>query len=168
MQISQLWIVLTAFALVACALPTTNEIPTTKAGAIRVGTVTKLPGKPIETRLIHDELESRAVKHNVDCTNGSWTKTSLIRDGVEELRLKAASNMRPYLGSKKCATVACERGAAIMWCNDNDYERLLPSWHNVADGAQVILNECSMHSGDVRGTLDHNDHWRVLVGLGKC
>jgi hypothetical protein len=72
----------------------------------------------METRLIHDDLESRAVEHEIDCTTGSWTKTSLIRDGVEELRLKAEANMRPYLGPKKCATVACERGAAITWCND--------------------------------------------------
>ncbi|KAL2783476.1 hypothetical protein BJX66DRAFT_318479 [Aspergillus keveii] len=76
--------------------------------------------------------------------------------------------MRPYLGPKKCATVACARGAAITWCNDNDYEKLLPSWHNVADGAQVILDKCAMNSGDVRGTLDHNDYWRVVVGLAKC
>jgi putative component of toxin-antitoxin plasmid stabilization module len=72
----------------------------------------------MNTGLIHDELESRAVKHNLDCTTGSWTEASLIRDGVQELRLKAASSMRPYLGSKKCAIVACERGAAITWCND--------------------------------------------------
>jgi hypothetical protein len=69
-------------------------------------------------RLIHDELEPRTVTHDLDCSTGSWTKTSLIRDGVEELRLKAAANMRPYLDPKKCATVACERGAAITWCND--------------------------------------------------
>jgi hypothetical protein len=85
---------------------------------IGVGTAKKLPGKPMTPRLIHDELESRALRHDLDCTTGSWTKTSLIRDGIEELRLKAAANMRPYLGAKKCATVACERGAAITWCND--------------------------------------------------
>jgi hypothetical protein len=99
-------------------LPTTDEIPASMPAPIRVSTAKKRPGKPMTPSLIHNELESRGVKHDLDCTTGSWTKTWLIRDSVGELRLIAAANMRPYLGPKKCATVACARGAAITWCND--------------------------------------------------
>ncbi|KAJ0413611.1 hypothetical protein BJY00DRAFT_319609 [Aspergillus carlsbadensis] len=46
MHLSQLWLFIAAFALVAFALPTPDESPLTRPGDVRIGTVKKLPGNP--------------------------------------------------------------------------------------------------------------------------
>ncbi|CEL11800.1 hypothetical protein ASPCAL14896 [Aspergillus calidoustus] len=63
----------------------------------------------------------------------------------------------------------CANGTKVRWCNDNPDNKTLPSWNNVADGAQVILNICKKKKKNgIQGELDHNDHWRVLVVKEDC
>jgi hypothetical protein len=58
------------------------------------------------------------------------------------------------------------------YANFSDYltkdsnEKILPSWFNVAEGAQVILDLCTKKNNRVQGELNHNDHWRVTVTGG--
>lgn len=39
----------------------------------------------------------------------------------------------------------------------------LPSFSVIADNAEYILEECSIFSGEVSGTVYHDDRWRVVV-----
>ncbi|KAL3463498.1 hypothetical protein BJX64DRAFT_287247 [Aspergillus heterothallicus] len=46
-------------------------------------------------------------------------------------------------------------------------EFALPNFNYIADGVQVILDECGSQLG-VRGTLDHNDRWKKFEYMERC
>ncbi|KAL3456381.1 hypothetical protein BJX64DRAFT_294137 [Aspergillus heterothallicus] len=47
--------------------------------------------------------------------------------------------------------------------------KTIPSYNNVADGAQVILNNCKANFNDVQGKLLHpGDYWSVIVRNHPC
>ncbi|KAI9367243.1 hypothetical protein BJX61DRAFT_547663 [Aspergillus egyptiacus] len=91
-----------------------------------------------------------------------------IREGIEYLRKVKG---RPSLPPHTCGRVSCSWRSAIRWCNDNDHEKVLPSYHNIADSAQVIVDRCS-HSvhgiKGVRGWEGHFDGWRGIVDWASC
>ncbi|KAL4772414.1 hypothetical protein BDW60DRAFT_207042 [Aspergillus nidulans var. acristatus] len=101
---------------------------------------------------------------NCDGSNG-YAKTNKIRDGISYLR---KFKLPPGLKGNTCQVVSCSYDSAIRWCNDLPTLRILPSFDNIADGAQVILDWCQKNWNDVGGVLDHRDGWRVFVDKGNC
>ncbi|KAL5046496.1 hypothetical protein BDW71DRAFT_207289 [Aspergillus fruticulosus] len=88
-----------------------------------------------------------------------------IRAGIRYLR---KFKLPPGLKGKTCKVVSCSWDSAIRWCNDRPTLRILPSFDNIADGAQLILDWCQRNWKDVGGVLDHYDDWRVFVDKGDC
>ncbi|KAL3456134.1 hypothetical protein BJX64DRAFT_271222 [Aspergillus heterothallicus] len=110
-------------------------------------------------------VRALAKRHTVSCNVGPITDIKRVLTGVEKLRKKKGS---PHAMAKQCVRTWCKKGTSIGWCNDSDGERSLPSYNNIADGIQVILNECkaseaTMIEGGISGELDHPDKWRAIV-----
>ncbi|KAL4750663.1 hypothetical protein BDW72DRAFT_193734 [Aspergillus terricola var. indicus] len=101
---------------------------------------------------------------NCNGNNGD-AKADKIRDGINYLR---KFKLPPGLEGNTCKVVSCSFDSAIRWCNDLPTLRVLPSFDNIADGAQVILDWCQKNWKDVGGVLDHHDGWRVFVDKGNC
>ncbi|KAL2848590.1 hypothetical protein BJY01DRAFT_246313 [Aspergillus pseudoustus] len=87
-----------------------------------------------------------------------------VMSGIKYLRKVKG---RPHLPANSCGRVSCSWDSAIYWCNDKDHDAYIPSFNNIADGAQVIVNECPRSSSDwatIMGMLTHGaDLWRVVV-----
>lgn len=112
-----------------------------------------------------------------------YAKIDKINDGISYLR---KFKLPPGLEANTCQMVSCSYDSAISWCNDVSNRsslcstistltldklptlRVLPSFDNIADGAQVILNWCQADWDDVGGVLGHPDSWRVFVDKEKC
>ncbi|KAL4900399.1 hypothetical protein BDW74DRAFT_182728 [Aspergillus multicolor] len=109
----------------------------------------------------------------LDCVDANgFANEGHIRFGISYIRKEWT--LPPGLAAKTCHVVSCAHNSAIRWCNDRDTLRVLPSWDHVADGAQVIADNCLMFpdvgqkTNDVKGKLGHWDEWRVFVDKGKC
>ncbi|KAB8203958.1 hypothetical protein BDV34DRAFT_226891 [Aspergillus parasiticus] len=61
-------------------------------------------------------------------------------------------------GPGNCGLLSCSWGAAIWWCNDNTFTKVLPSFNNIADGAYVILNNCQRGGVKLSGQDFHSDN----------
>ncbi|KAL5338590.1 hypothetical protein BJX70DRAFT_398536 [Aspergillus crustosus] len=90
---------------------------------------------------------------------------SYTQKAIEKLR-KAGG--KPTLPAGDCTRVACHKEAAIHWCNNSKKTRSLPSFNNIADGAQVILDQCSQKTPEFDGELSHWDQWTAVVKNGDC
>ncbi|CBF84386.1 hypothetical protein AN9052.2 [Aspergillus nidulans FGSC A4] len=101
---------------------------------------------------------------NCDGRNG-YAKIDKINDGISYLR---KFKLPPGLEGNTCQMVSCSYDSAISWCNALPTLRVLPSFDNIADGAQVILNWCQVDWDNVGGVLGHPDSWRVFVDKEKC
>ncbi|CBF73403.1 hypothetical protein AN7861.2 [Aspergillus nidulans FGSC A4] len=108
--------------------------------------------------------------HDIKCDLGSSGNRigsqKNLKKAMKWLRKKRTKEVVPSLDAHKCETAVCAYGTRITWCNDNSNEKMLPSWINVAEGAQVILDLCKKKNNGVQGELNHNDHWRVIVTGG--
>ncbi|KAB8221394.1 hypothetical protein BDV33DRAFT_202633 [Aspergillus novoparasiticus] len=71
-------------------------------------------------------------------------------------------------GPNNCGRVSCGNNAGIWWCNDNTFSKTLPSFNNIADGAQVVENHCWRGGNFFSGKCDHADHWSVIVKGERC
>ncbi|KAL2786441.1 hypothetical protein BJX66DRAFT_312698 [Aspergillus keveii] len=97
--------------------------------------------------------------HTVICGKGYGTSAKYVKKGIQSLRKKAGV---PFSGPHQCRRVYESHGTEILWCNDADHDRELPSYNYIADGIQVVLNECNTKGG-ISGEIDHPDHWRANV-----
>ncbi|CEN60995.1 hypothetical protein ASPCAL07665 [Aspergillus calidoustus] len=89
-----------------------------------------------------------------------------IKQGIKYLR-KVKANPTHLPG--QCGQVSCSGDSGIYWCNfDPKRTKVLPSYNNIADGAQVILDNCKRTQNGVRGKLGHDDLWTVFVQKAKC
>ncbi|KAL2850243.1 hypothetical protein BJY01DRAFT_245554 [Aspergillus pseudoustus] len=117
-------------------------------------------------------LEPRLLEEDMTCDNEDDSTdgkalSRYIDDGIEYLRKRAKDEPPPRLPPMRCARVSCAYKAGIFWCNDDSFqERTLPSWNNIADGAQTILDHCSK-KGWIAGELRHSDKWRTLIMQSK-
>ncbi|KAL3443774.1 hypothetical protein BJX65DRAFT_284770 [Aspergillus insuetus] len=109
------------------------------------------------------------MEYTLHCTFHLAVPGNYIKEGIKYLR-KVKGHPRLGAGPNKCDRVSCSYNAAIYWCNDDNKPRSLPSFNNIADGAQVIFRECG--HDDVRerfaGALHHPDLWRAVVQKDKC
>ncbi|KAL3464647.1 hypothetical protein BJX64DRAFT_286138 [Aspergillus heterothallicus] len=114
--------------------------------------------------VVEPELETRDVDHKIECLRDIGPTQKFIKAGIRYLR---KINGRPHLPAGECSRVSCSYNSAIYWCNDKDHDAYLPSFNNIADGAQVILNICFNTKNDwkrARGILHHPvGMWRTLV-----
>ncbi|OJJ59691.1 hypothetical protein ASPSYDRAFT_67795 [Aspergillus sydowii CBS 593.65] len=105
-------------------------------------------------------------RHTLSCVthdNADDATIYHIRGGISHLR---GVKGKPTLTAGKCERVSCEWGDAIIWCNDDTKTRSLPSYNNIADGAQTIMDGCYKEGETMRGfggSLNHPDKWRVIV-----
>ncbi|KAJ0414340.1 hypothetical protein BJY00DRAFT_318905 [Aspergillus carlsbadensis] len=108
------------------------------------------------------DLERREVEHDIHCFRSVGVQKKYLRSGIKYLRKVKG---RPHLPPKKCGRVSCSYDSAIEWCNDREHDGFfLPSFNNIADGAQTILDICGKRSKAVKGWLGHGeDKWRVNV-----
>ncbi|BCS24341.1 uncharacterized protein APUU_40785A [Aspergillus puulaauensis] len=114
------------------------------------------------------ELETHTLskRHSLSCvSNDDANDASVdrIKEGISHLR---GVDGKPTLAAGKCERVSCSWGDAILWCNDATKTRSLPSYNNIADGAQTIMDGCYKRGESTRGfggSLDHPDKWRVIV-----
>ncbi|BCS21727.1 uncharacterized protein APUU_22159A [Aspergillus puulaauensis] len=109
-----------------------------------------------------ESLDKR--KDTLVCEGERYATTNRIQEGISYLRkVKGEPQLSPY----DCGRVSCSWHSAIVWCNDSPHSKTLPSFINIAEGAQVIVNGCD-DDGLVKGWLDHTDRWRVVVHSVEC
>ncbi|KAL3456839.1 hypothetical protein BJX64DRAFT_293689 [Aspergillus heterothallicus] len=113
--------------------------------------------------------DSRAMAYTLHCTPNLAVPGNYIKEGIKYLR-KVRGKPKLGAGPNKCKRVSCSYNSAIFWCNDDNKPRSLPSFNNIADGAQVILSKCGHDSSKERfaGALHHPDLWRAVVQKDKC
>ncbi|KAE8135101.1 hypothetical protein BDV38DRAFT_294917 [Aspergillus pseudotamarii] len=71
-------------------------------------------------------------------------------------------------GPGNCGRVSCSYNSAIWWCNDNTSPKTLPGFYNIAQGAQVVINQCDPTGVYVSGEENHADKWRAVVRYNVC
>ncbi|KAL2827680.1 hypothetical protein BJY01DRAFT_255602 [Aspergillus pseudoustus] len=113
--------------------------------------------------------DARTLDYTLHCTFHLAVPGNYIKQGIKYLR-KVKGSPRLSAGPNECGRVSCSYNAAIYWCNDDTKPRSLPSFNNIADGAQVILTYCGHDSSKERfaGALHHPDLWRAVVQRDKC
>ncbi|CCC11053.1 hypothetical protein SMACR_03760 [Sordaria macrospora] len=77
---------------------------------------------------------------------------------------------QPFSGDgpyANCGRVSCSYGAAIYWCNMNNYELELDSYKQIADAAKQVVELCSVDD-KVAGSVLMEGNWRVVVANAGC
>ncbi|KAL4786856.1 hypothetical protein BJX76DRAFT_364703 [Aspergillus varians] len=181
---------LALYALMVCGNPIDSMIPGDKVvemswevepypggpPVILNGTVQKVYARLIEINPSYDddwkasrpepELHARSPTQDVSCKAPWDAGLDAIKSGIRYLRKVQG---RPRLDGGTCSRVSCSYNSAITWCNDSKGQKILPSFNNIADGAQVIVNKCTRRTPNaVQGTLGHTDEWRVIVNRAIC
>ncbi|KAK4663493.1 hypothetical protein QC763_608825 [Podospora pseudopauciseta] len=111
-----------------------------------------------------DELES------YNCNFGTSCIISYILTGIDYLRgLEGGTKPKNGPGPGNCGRVSCSHNAAIWWCNDNNAAKEI-TWGKIADGAQVIVDNCRSGSSlkDVKGQAFYKSKWNVIVRRDPC
>ncbi|KAL4924950.1 uncharacterized protein BDV17DRAFT_273107 [Aspergillus undulatus] len=107
--------------------------------------------------------------HTVKCGNGrGGGDAKAIREGIAYLRSKG--DMTRTLGPGQCERPSCSWNSGIFWCNDDKKHSRTMKMVHMAEGAQVIYDECPSirgRRGGIGGEVDHPDHWRVKVGYAE-
>ncbi|KAL4935235.1 hypothetical protein BDV06DRAFT_229012 [Aspergillus oleicola] len=110
-----------------------------------------------------------ASSHTVKCLPGrSGGDAKAIREGISYLRAQGTKTRT--LGPGECERPSCSYNTGIFWCNDSKKTRSMGFVH-IAEGAQVLYDECPSlrgKRGGIAGELDHPDLWRVQVGWADC
>ncbi|KAK3986178.1 hypothetical protein QBC44DRAFT_248763 [Cladorrhinum sp. PSN332] len=121
-------------------------------------------------------IESREYRDWTDCTINNWEWASMVR--IEQgIRYLQGVSGRPTLGPgpARCSRVSCSYDSAIYWCNDNTHEFSLNTFRDIANGAQVIINDCTPYRGPqypdsifIRGQRFHGNLWNAIVRYDPC
>ncbi|KAL2815139.1 hypothetical protein BJX63DRAFT_430961 [Aspergillus granulosus] len=132
-------------------------------------------GNTFPTTILNKATRVLEKRHTVYCDVGENTDPWKILKGIKKLRKVKGTPRAP---ARTCERVWCDKGTSLGWCNDypdsqptskqSDESRHLPSYNNIADGIQAIINDCvriSDHTivGGVSGEVDHPDKWRAIV-----
>ncbi|KAG4438220.1 hypothetical protein IFR05_006293 [Cadophora sp. M221] len=119
-----------------------------------------------------NEKVARALVKRGDVHCGGFPNgaTFRFREGISYLR-GVGGNPTQGPGPGNCARVSCSWSAAIWWCNDNSFTKVLPGFYNIADGAEQIVDVCnpgflSQVAGQnfIGGARD----WNVIVRGDNC
>lgn len=126
----------------------------------------------VEASIIQQQEKNKRMtslnKRAVRCGGLGNAQKVYIQDGIAHLRTVGG---RPSNGPgpNNCGRVSCSQNSAIWWCNDNDGTKALGSFNNIADSAQLILNDCFKSGALLGGGQEtHSDNWRGLVKEDQC
>ncbi|KAL4926950.1 uncharacterized protein BDV17DRAFT_293062 [Aspergillus undulatus] len=102
--------------------------------------------------------------HAVRCfTFKDMAMTHHIQEGVKYLRAGDIKS-KAHLPADSCSCVSCSYGSAIYWCNTDKHHDKEIGFYNIAEGAQVLIDECNSNDGRYTGGIvDHPDHWQALI-----
>ncbi|KAF4551509.1 Hypothetical protein D9617_13g100090 [Elsinoe fawcettii] len=96
------------------------------------------------------------------CNYWPYAHTVDITRGIRDLRgVPGQPGAGP--GPGNCGRVSCYAGSQIWWCNDNTSPFSLGSFSDIANAAQVIVNDCSRGGNDVSGQRFHDNNINVIV-----
>ncbi|KAG6362428.1 hypothetical protein INS49_010658 [Diaporthe citri] len=109
-------------------------------------------------------VEPRQLK--VGCYGWALANANDIQHGINYLK-RVAGKPSNGPGPGACGRVSCSYDAAIWWCNDNRVTYTLPSFKNIADGAQNVKNKCTSN-GRTSGQGFFDGNWNVIVRKDKC
>ncbi|KAF7671932.1 hypothetical protein GT037_009831 [Alternaria burnsii] len=127
-----------------------------------------------------ETLEKRTYfdPQDVRCGNFPYLRNPFrITNGIKYLRgLSGRPANGP--GPGNCGRVSCANTGAIWWCNDTPERKELASFGSIADGAQVIVDRCTVRGIDVgvppspsvqvAGQAFHPTGWNVIVRKDSC
>ncbi|KAI9036071.1 uncharacterized protein KD926_002447 [Aspergillus affinis] len=114
-----------------------------------------------------DDSASLFKRKDVTCGKYPTAIRRRIEEGIAHLhRVKGKPRNGP--GPGNCGRVSCSYRSAIWWCNDNTAPKTLPGFYNIAQGAQVVINQCNPTGVYVSGEENHADKWRALVRGSDC
>ncbi|SPQ26403.1 0be2b1dd-6915-45d8-ad9d-99ca3d8c7d51 [Thermothielavioides terrestris] len=105
---------------------------------------------------------------------GRWEYASFyqLMLGVQYLRrIGGPVHLNP--GPSNCARVSCAYDAAIWVCNDNPTDWVVGSFGEIADGADILLNNCGQAGNGGQGAVAagqifHPDNWNVIMRADSC
>ncbi|KAL2070148.1 hypothetical protein VTL71DRAFT_13174 [Oculimacula yallundae] len=125
----------------------------------------------IEAAIPSSQVAARGLEKRGDVHCGGFANaaTFRIREGISYLR-GVGGNPVAGPGPGNCARVSCSWSAAIWWCNDNSFTKVLPGFYNIADGAEEIVNTCDHEGFQVAGQdfIGGARDWNVIVRKGDC
>ncbi|KAK3994274.1 hypothetical protein QBC44DRAFT_367796 [Cladorrhinum sp. PSN332] len=131
---------------------------------------------PAVAESAHADSESQLAKRgriskrdHTRCGNWASARKNRIQEGISYLWGVGGRPVRGP-GPASCGRVSCSYDAAIYWCNDNRATKQLYGFWQIAEGAQVVINDCAPNSGAtwVSGQRFHNDNWNVVVRGDSC
>ncbi|KAK4654440.1 hypothetical protein QC762_403755 [Podospora pseudocomata] len=112
--------------------------------------------------VLTDEPESYGCL--TDRVSLTWSRE--IAQGIDYLR-RVSGMAKSGPGPGNCGRVSCNWNAAIWFCNDNKYEKEV-EWNSIADGAEWVLDRCTVKQQWVAGVSTYTDGWNVRVRSDVC
>ncbi|KAB8272197.1 hypothetical protein BDV30DRAFT_133364 [Aspergillus minisclerotigenes] len=106
-------------------------------------------------------------RNDVKCNNYQQAIRRRIEEGIRYLH-SVPGQPTNGPGPGNCGRVSCSYNSAIWWCNDNTSPKTLPGFYNIAQGAQVVINQCDPTGVYVSGEENHADKWRAVVRYNVC
>ncbi|KAL6702812.1 hypothetical protein ACN47E_000898 [Coniothyrium glycines] len=100
---------------------------------------------------------------------GPWPfcNAGRIQEGINYLR-GVGGQPREGPGPGRCGRVSCSYNAAIWWCNDNNFEKVLYGFNAIANSAQYIKDGCTSGPNLVAGQNFERDGWNTIVREDRC
>ncbi|KKY29564.1 hypothetical protein UCDDA912_g10502 [Diaporthe ampelina] len=106
---------------------------------------------------------------SVKCWFFSTTNTFYASYAIDAIIDKAGT---PTIGAgpANCTRVSCERGAEIVWCNDNDHRLSLDNYSQLSWAAYDIVDQCQTTDGKglTSGQNFYKDGWNVILRAESC
>ncbi|KAK4194376.1 hypothetical protein QBC40DRAFT_188319 [Triangularia verruculosa] len=91
-----------------------------------------------------------------------------IWEGIEYLR-KLNDTAKNGPGPDNCGRVSCSWNSAIVWCNNNNFEKEL-RWNDIADASAYVILKCALdETVSVKGRGDYTkEGWYVVLRSDWC
>ncbi|KAK0701134.1 hypothetical protein B0T21DRAFT_300738 [Apiosordaria backusii] len=91
-----------------------------------------------------------------------------IWEGIEYLR-KLNDTAKNGPGPENCGRVSCSYNSAIIWCNNNNFEKEL-RWKDIADASAYVIVRCAPDDTVwVKGHGEYTkDGWYVVIRGDWC
>ncbi|KAI9368602.1 hypothetical protein BJX61DRAFT_546372 [Aspergillus egyptiacus] len=126
---------------------------------------------------LSDRLECYMDSHSKPGTVSERTLDAIVDYFEHALPAPGTTTLKPKLPGHSCERWTCRDDVVIDWCNTGSETKELPSYHNIREGAGVILGGCirrfrrdnqGVKISLVKGILKHADNWDTVVYHDKC
>ncbi|KAK0667498.1 hypothetical protein QBC41DRAFT_395963 [Cercophora samala] len=107
-------------------------------------------------------------KYDCDVPGDEEASQQEIFDGIAYLR-RLNGTARNGPGPANCGRVSCSWDAAIIWCNENKFEKEV-NWRDIADAAAYVVVKCALDDTEyVKGHGEYTkEGWYVVVRRDWC